>query len=214
MLAFFYYNKVIVYKTISLVSLNLGKGDCLDIGKRIKALRTKSGLTLEELASRCELTKGFLSQLENNLTSPSISTLEDITEVLGVSLETFFKEEKEEQIRFNSDDYFVDEKDKSTITWLVPNAQKNEMEPIHLTLQYKGESSEIEPHEGEEFAYVLEGKVDLIDLNSKKKITLKKGETFYLKGNFSHKIVNNSSRWQRSYGSQHHRYFKGRKWKN
>lgn len=192
MLAFFYYNKVIVYKTISLVTLNLGKGDCLDIGKRIKALRTKSGLTLEELASRCELTKGFLSQLENNLTSPSISTLEDITEVLGVSLETFFKEEKEEQIRFNSDDYFVDEKDKSTITWLVPNAQKNEMEPIHLTLQYKGESSEIEPHEGEEFAYVLEGKVDLIDLNSKKKITLKKGETFYLKGNFSHKIVNNS----------------------
>ncbi len=192
MLAFFYYNKVIVYKTISLVTLNLGKGDCLDIGKRIKALRTKSGLTLEELASRCELTKGFLSQLENNLTSPSISTLEDITEVLGVSLETFFKEEKEEQIRFNSDDYFVDEKDKSTITWLVPNAQKNEMEPIHLTLQYKGESGEIEPHEGEEFAYVLEGKVDLINLNSKKKITLKKGETFYLKGNFSHKIVNNS----------------------
>ena len=197
MLAFFYYNKVIVYKTISLVTLNLGKGDCLDIGKRIKALRTKSGLTLEELASRCELTKGFLSQLENNLTSPSISTLEDITEVLGVSLETFFKEEKEEQIRFNSDDYFVDEKDKSTITWLVPNAQKNEMEPNVLDWEpglalYKGESSEIEPHEGEEFAYVLEGKVDLIDLNSKKKITLKKGETFYLKGNFSHKIVNNS----------------------
>ena len=36
MLAFFYYNKVIVYKTISLVTLNLVKGDCLDIGIRIK----------------------------------------------------------------------------------------------------------------------------------------------------------------------------------
>ncbi len=162
----------------------------MDIGKRIRALRIKNGLTLEELASRSELTKGFLSQLENNLTSPSITTLEDITEVLGVSLEEFFKEDKDEQIKFSKDDYFVDEKDDSIITWLVPNAQKNEMEPIHLKLMYKGESNEIEPHEGEEFAYVLEGKVDLI-VSGKKKLTLKKGETFYLKGDFKHKLVNN-----------------------
>ncbi len=163
----------------------------MDIGKRIRALRIKNGLTLEELASRSELTKGFLSQLENNLTSPSITTLEDITEVLGVSLEEFFKEDKDEQIKFSKDDYFVDEKDNSTITWLVPNAQKNEMEPICLTLKEKGESNEIEPHEGEEFGYVLEGKVDIVFANNKKKITLKKGETFYLKGDFKHKIVNN-----------------------
>ena len=50
----------------------------MDIGARIRQLRNKNNLTLEELASRCELTKGFLSQLERNLTSPSISTLEDI----------------------------------------------------------------------------------------------------------------------------------------
>ena len=51
-----------------------------DIGRRIRQLRVKNGLTLEELASRTELTKGFLSQLERNLTSPSIQTLEDINE--------------------------------------------------------------------------------------------------------------------------------------
>ena len=50
----------------------------MDIGYRIKQLRTKNNLTLEELASRCELTKGFLSQLELNLTSPSIATLQYI----------------------------------------------------------------------------------------------------------------------------------------
>ena len=50
----------------------------MDIGHKIKQLRVQNGLTLEELASRSELTKGFLSQLERNLTSPSISTLEDI----------------------------------------------------------------------------------------------------------------------------------------
>ncbi len=164
----------------------------MDIGKRIKQLRTKNGLTLEELASRSELTKGFLSQLERNLTSPSISTLEDITEVLGISLEEFFKNEEDEKIKFSSDDYFVDEKEKTILTWLVPNAQKNEMEPILLSLKENGESSEIDPHEGEEFGYILNGKVELINLNSKKKTVLKKGETFYLRGDFKHKIVNNS----------------------
>ena len=164
----------------------------MDIGKRIKQLRIKNGLTLEELASRSELTKGFLSQLERNLTSPSISTLEDITEVLGISLEEFFKNEEDEKIKFSSDDYFIDEKEKTTLTWLVPNAQKNEMEPILLSLREYGESNEIDPHEGEEFGYILNGKVELINLNSKKKIFLKKGETFYLKGDFKHKIVNNS----------------------
>ena len=64
----------------------------MDIGKRLKQLRTKNDLTLEDLASRCELSKGFLSQLERNLTSPSISTLEDIVEVLGITLKDFFTE--------------------------------------------------------------------------------------------------------------------------
>jgi len=164
----------------------------MDLGKRLKALRTKNGLTLEELASRCELSKGFLSQLERNMTSPSISTLEDIVEVLGVSLEDLFKEDREEQIKFDEDDYFVDEKDKSSITWLVPNAQKNEMEPILLKLKEHGESNEILPHEGEEFGYVLEGRVELINLDDKKRTILKKNDTFYLKGNHRHKLVNNS----------------------
>ena len=68
----------------------------MDIGQKIKRLRTKNGLTLEELASRSELTKGFLSQVERNLTSPSIATLNDILEALGTTLAAFFKEEQEE----------------------------------------------------------------------------------------------------------------------
>lgn len=168
-------------------------GDCLDIGKRIKSLRIKNGLTLEELASRCELTKGFLSQLERNLTSPSITTLEDITEVLGVSLETFFKEESKTQIIFNSNDYFIDESENATITWIVPNAQKNAMEPMLLKLAEKGSSHEVKPHEGEEVGYILKGRVVLKDLTNKRDYVVKKGETFYMKGDFRHIIVNESS---------------------
>ena len=54
----------------------------MEIGGKIRELRIQNGLTLSELASRSELTKGFLSQLERNLTSPSIATLEDILEAL------------------------------------------------------------------------------------------------------------------------------------
>lgn len=62
----------------------------MDIGQKIRQLRTQNNLTLEELASRSELTKGFLSQVERNLTSPSVSTLEDILEALGTDLASFF----------------------------------------------------------------------------------------------------------------------------
>lgn len=165
----------------------------MDLGKRVKQLRVKNGLTLEELASRTELTKGFLSQLERNLTSPSISTLEDIVEVLGVSLADFFKEDSDERVVFTDSDYFVDEKENMSITYIVPNAQKNEMEPLLLTLSQSGESHEILPFEGEEFGYVLQGKVVLEDLTKKKSFTVKKGETFYFKGDFKHRIVNKSN---------------------
>ena len=87
----------------------------MDIGKKIKELRLQNDLTLEDLASRSELTKGFLSQLERNLTSPSISTLEDILEALGTNLSDFFREDKEEQIVFSTKDFFVDTKDEYQI---------------------------------------------------------------------------------------------------
>ena len=160
----------------------------MEIGKKIKEMRIKNGLTQEELASRCELTKGFLSQLENDLTSPSIATLADIVEALGSDMSLFFKKEKSEQVVFTKEDYFIDEKENSSIHWIVPNAQKNEMEPILLTLESHGQSNEILPHEGEEFAYVLAGKVDLVF--EEETHTLAKGETFYIKGNRHHILVN------------------------
>ena len=62
----------------------------MSIGVKIKDLRNKCSLTQEELANRCDLTKGYISQLENDLTSPSISTLTDILTALGTNLKDFF----------------------------------------------------------------------------------------------------------------------------
>ena len=127
----------------------------MDIGKKLKELRIQNDLTLEDLASRSELTKGFLSQVERNLTTPSISTLEDILEALGSNLSDFFHEEQEKQIVFTAQDFFVDEKDEYKIEWVIPNAQKNEMEPILLTLNPHQKSHEMAAHHGEEFGYII-----------------------------------------------------------
>ena len=70
----------------------------MDIGSKIRDLRLENDLTQEELASRVELTKGYISQLENNLTSPSINTLLDILEVLGTNISEFFDTKKEEKV--------------------------------------------------------------------------------------------------------------------
>ena len=104
----------------------------MDIGNKIKQLRTRQGLTLEELASRSELTKGFLSQLERDLTSPSIDSLSDILEALGTNLSEFFQEDKNDQFVFRSDDFFVDERENCTVNWIVPNTQKNRGETFYL----------------------------------------------------------------------------------
>ncbi len=160
----------------------------MDIGSKLKELRISNDLTLQELASRSELTKGFLSQVERNLTSPSISTLEDILEALGTDLSKFFQEDTEERIVFQTQDFFVDENDDYTIEWIIPNAQKNEMEPILLTLKAKQKSKLMESHSGEEFGYILKGNVLLVQGN--KKYKLKAKETFYMKGKSAHYLEN------------------------
>ena len=164
----------------------------MKIGKKLKELRTQNGLTLEELANRSELTKGFLSQLERDLTSPNIAALENILEALGTNLADFFQSSKEEKIVFHTFDFFVNEQDDYTTEWIIPNAQKNRMEPILLTLNPGAKSQEIKAHEGEEFGYVLKGSVVLVIGN--KKLKVKSKETFYVTGKEGHYLENISGK--------------------
>lgn len=158
----------------------------MDIGAKLKELRILKGLTQEELADRAELSKGFISQLERDLTSPSIATLMDILQCLGTSIGEFFNETPEEQIVFGKTDYFEkhDQEPKNEIKWIIPNAQKNMMEPILLTLEPGGETYPDNPHEGEEFGYVLQGNIS-IHIGSKT-YKAKKGESFYFVSDKKH----------------------------
>lgn len=158
------------------------------LGDKIKELRLGCDLTQEELANRCELTKGYISQLENDLTSPSIATLIDILSALGTTLKDFFSEEEEKKIVFNENDFIEKREDGLVCNWLVPNAQKNMMEPMLIELNKNIATAEDVPHEGEEFGYVLDGEI-VIHIG-KKKYIVKKGESFYYTADKSHYIIN------------------------
>ena len=162
----------------------------MDIVGKIREIRIFNGLTQEELADRCELSKGFISQLENNLTSPSISTLEDILQCLGMSISEFFALDKQPvQIVFGKDDYFekIDDQLKNKTEWIIPTAQKNMMEPIRLTLSAGGQTYPDNPHEGEEFGYVLKGEITIIIGNEKHRAG--PGESFYYTPDKKHYII-------------------------
>lgn len=162
----------------------------MDIGEKIKSLRIQNSLTQEELADRSELTKGFISQVERNLTSPSVATLEDILEGLGTNLKDFFNESLEEKIVFLKNDAFETENEelKYKLKWIIPNAQKNNMEPTLVELEFGGRTKKDPPHEGEEFGYILNGSIFLHFGGEKHKV--KKGESFYFKANSNHYISN------------------------
>ena len=162
----------------------------MEIGSKIRELRILNGLTQEELADRSELSKGFISQLENDLTSPSISSLEDILQCLGTDLSHFFaRQEMPAQVVFRDEDYFekFDEELKTKTEWIIPNAQKNMMEPIRLTLEAGGRTYPDNPHEGEEFGYVLKGEISIKIGNEVYRA--KAGEAFYYTPDQTHYIT-------------------------
>ncbi len=163
----------------------------MELGIKIKRLRLQKNLTQEELADRCELTKGYISQLENELTSPSIATLEDILLALGTTPAAFFSDEIEEKVVFTEAEFIEKVAEDHKIEWLVPNAQKNEMEPIRVTIMPHTSLSDDVPHEGEEFGYVLSGKIHLHIGNAS--YIVKKGEVFYFTSAKVHSLENRTA---------------------
>ena len=160
----------------------------MELGAKIKEMRLQKNLTQEELADRCELTKGYISQLENDLTSPSIATLVDLLNALGTNLSDFFHEEAEEKVVFSADEYIEKRSEGMLLSWVIPNAQKNMMEPVLVELDAGAQTQADFPHEGEEFGYVLEGKVAVV--TGGKSHPAKKGESFYFTAGKEHYIVN------------------------
>jgi len=83
-------------------------------------------------------------------------------------------------------------KKNTAVEWVVPNAQKNQMEPVRLTLHAGGRSEVYQPHEGEDFGYVITGNVRIHYAGQNQ--TVHAGESFYFKAGKKHYLENTGSK--------------------
>ena len=74
----------------------------MKIGEKIKNIRLAQELTQEDLASRSDLTKGFISLLERDLQTPSLDTLELILNALDTTPAEFFADNGPDIVGFRT----------------------------------------------------------------------------------------------------------------
>ncbi|MBL0713499.1 MAG: helix-turn-helix transcriptional regulator [Desulfosarcina sp.] len=133
------------------------------IGKNIKALRLARKLTLEAMAAKAGLTKGYLSKVENSKKSPPVSTLIVIAKALGVTLSQIFGEEnttvrcsvvKKAERQFMAKTGVGFGYSYETLAHKYPDKK---MEPSILTIPADSKKSLVFQHDGEEMVLVIEG---------------------------------------------------------
>ena len=162
------------------------------IGSQLKAIRLEAGLTLKKLADDTGLSSALISRIEHAKVMPSIPTLQTIAISLKAEIGHFFKDEDQRL-------YVVSPKGNrrsvhsskgyENIELLAEGVENAYMEPAIVTVKQKSEETDLElvTHDGQEFMYVLEGKIE-VTLGAKKFI-MKKGDAAYWYGKIPHKGV-------------------------
>lgn len=166
------------------------------IGQMIKELRSKRGLTLEEVAERSGCTPSFLSQVERNKAVPSVTTLYSIANALGVKVTDFFSDglnstkvtrhENREQFHFEGSAVSY-----SRLTTKLPYAA---LEAFLMTFKPANQAlptDDFRAHMGEEFLYVLEGVLRLWIGDAF--YDLYPGDSAYIKSTVKHRLENRSN---------------------
>lgn len=161
------------------------------IARKIKELRTAQGLSLVRLAQMTGFTKGYLSRIENSAKPPPIYTLSKISIALRVDVskllsdEVFSAEQSEITIKRNAEHSITDGRGMPygyVYEPLAPKKLGKNMEPFLITVSF--ESSNDFQHEGEEYLYVLEGKLEFFFKD--KSYILEKGDSVYFDSAFPH----------------------------
>jgi quercetin dioxygenase-like cupin family protein len=169
------------------------------VGERIRQLRNDKGLTLRELADLTGRSIGFLSQVERGLSSISLTALRDIAASLGRPMTEF--------LDVAGDDL---DSDSRGPVWTLTRAEEGSsevlfsgtrryqllsarapglvLEPLLVHIAPGGIVEDIDPHAGEEFAYVLKGQ--LLFVIDGQEHRLGPGDSIHLRANVAHRIHN------------------------
>lgn len=168
------------------------------LGERIKRKREMLSLPLSDLSKKVGISASALSQIENSKAFPSIVTLKSIANSLYTTVGELIGEHEsltKNPLIKSQDIKFVKVNSSGTSLFLLSHHENSkQMEPYILKFVESSDSSDImQPHPGQEFIYVLEGKL-MITLDNSQYI-LEKGDNFYYNSAIPHalKNIHNSS---------------------
>lgn len=150
-------------------------------GGRIKDLRIQQRMTLQELARKTGLTTSFLSQMERDLASPSVSSLEKIAQALNTKVANFFEAEEKKELVFIKKGLgkkFSDKEKHISSEILASGLLNIKMQPLIFTLGVGVElTRELIYPAIEKFGMVLKGRVEFYC--DEEKTIFEEGDSIY-----------------------------------
>lgn len=160
----------------------------MDIGSAIRTIRKRKSITMAQLCGATGLSQGFLSQVETNKTSPSISTLEGIAQALNVPLAYLLlkNEERMDVVRRDKRQITSSGGQQFQVEHLAANRHVRMM-VVHFP---PGGVTGEEPHahEGEETHLVLEGRIEASQ--GEDRAELEEGDSFSWNACVPHMVRN------------------------
>ena len=170
----------------------------IQISNKIKDIRKQKNITVQELANKADVSKGLISQIENNRTVPSLPVLMKIIQSLNLDMNGFFKDISTPQknipkvIIKKPKDYQIFEKETAKgfvyRRIMTRNLQSGPMDIILLELKKGAHRSQMVKTEAYEYKYIIKGEVEYI-INDKKHI-LQEGDSLFFDGRLGHKPAN------------------------
>ncbi len=178
------------------------KDQLANLGGEIRQLRKVRNITLEALAEATGKSVGFLSQVERNITKPSVAALQDISEALDIHIGWFFQSEEIEQTQ-SEKQYIVRKSNRRRLSYsTISNTDYLGLQDHLLSANLNGELalgiSRYEPgastgddsyaHHGEEAGIVLSGQLELTIEDEV--YILEEGDSFSFKSELNHRFAN------------------------
>ena len=167
----------------------------LQLGNRLSSLRKRKNMTLDDLSAKSGVSKSILSQIERNLSNPTVTTIMRISGALGEKLSDFFSKielEEENSIENSKETPLITSKDGlCELSILGAGETVNWLQWYILKMKPKGvlDSRSHGPKTFENLT-VIEGQIEIICGESKEKLS--KGDTFRFQSNKNHTITNTS----------------------
>ena len=165
----------------------------LDIGGRVKLIRSRNGLSLEALARTSGVSKAMLSQIEQNKANPTVAVLYKISTALNMDISELLDAPRPKRlfnvIRSDEERYIFISNENCTIRTLSPLALEKDIEFYEISL-HRGGALESDAHyQGtEEFLTVPKGRVELISAGEK--TVLRAGDSAHYAADVPHSIRN------------------------